>query len=117
MMFLTQQKAIEKRKAERAARRTLRQELRCYNTASAMKGNPFKGDTTVLDRTIDNRTDRGCMTEEDVLEAVMFPERHNRLKRSDVKLCPDMVTEDVKEFYRAKIGQGAVRSARALRAL
>jgi hypothetical protein len=94
-------------------RKASNEDIKIYNKVSSMKCNPFAGDTTVLDRTVDNRRDNVPQTEEEILSSVLNPKHNYRVKKSDVKLCPDMVTEEIKDYFLQKIRGSALRSARS----
>lgn len=109
--MLTDQRRLAKLRMDRITRQAFKDAIAIFDTKTAMLGNPFSGDTTVLDHTVDNHTDVLPQTEEEVIQSVLFPKHNIRNKKSDIKLVPDMVTEDVKDYYRQKIGASLLRSA------
>lgn len=102
-------------KVDREKRKQSNKEIKIYDRAASMRGNPFSGETTNLPFNQDNRKSYGTpelLTEQDVLESILFNGKRFRVRKSDVKLAPEMVTDEIKDFYRAKIYAGAVRSAK-----
>jgi hypothetical protein len=113
-MLLTQMKVIADKQARAAKRRASNDDIRIYNRVSSMKGNPFAGDTTVLDHSVDNHTDHGLLTEEDVIDSVLHPRHNFRVRKSTTKLMPDAVSNEVREYWLQKIGQSRINGARSL---
>lgn len=112
-MMLTRRIELARKRENAALRRASNEDIKIYNKVSSMKCNPFAGDTTVLDHSVDNHTDVLAQTEEEVLQSILYPKHSLRVKKSDVKLCPDMVSEAIKDMYLQKIRGSALRSARA----
>lgn len=119
MISLLKQYALEKKRKQRELHQVGIDSIKIYNTATAYgkqcKSNPFAGDTTVLDWTVDNRSDSIHLTEEEVLDSVLFRGKRFHVKKSDVHLVPDMVSEEIKDYYRQKIWGSALRSAKNYR--
>lgn len=114
-MLLTKKKALAKVQEQREKHRASNDGIKIYNTARATRCNPFAGDTTVLDWTVDNRTDSIIMTEQELIDSVIFSGKRYHVRKSDVQLSPDMVSEEIKDYYRQKISGSALRSARNYR--
>lgn len=114
-MMLTRAHERAKREREREKHKQFKEEIKIYDLSTSMRCNPFSGETTNLPFNQDNRKEYGTpelLTEQDVLESILFNGKRFHVRKSDVKLAPDMVTDEIKDFYRAKIYQGAVRSAK-----
>lgn len=111
-MSLIGQKEKQKREEYSRRRKTGQDSVKIYNTNRAMRCNPFAGDTTILDWSVDNRVDSLHLTEEEVLDSVLFAGKRYHVRKSDVRLHPDMVSEEIKDYYRAKISGSALRSAK-----
>ena len=114
MISLTRAFKLAKQKLLTQKHQQANADIKIYDKASAIRGNPFSGDTTVPLRNIDNRRSLGkpeFITEEDALQSVLFRGKRYHVKKSEVSLHPDMVSDEIKDYYRAKIFAGAVRSA------
>ena len=115
MISLTRAFKLAKQKLLTQKHQQANADIKIYDKVSAMRDNPFSGDTTVPLRNIDNRKNYGTpelLTEADVLESVLIAGKRMHVKKSDVSLHPDMVSDEIKDYYRAKIFAGAVRSAK-----
>ena len=106
-----------RRKAQLVTNRTRRKvsnkDIRVYNSKAGVKYNGFANDTTNLPRTIDNRTDVLEPTEAEIIDSVLNPTKNFRVRAGDIKLSPDAVSEEVKDFWRQKIGQSELRRFKA----
>jgi hypothetical protein len=103
-MMLTQRIEKQRKRENATLRRASNDHIKIYDRASSMKGNPFAGDTTVLDHSVDNRTDGLMMTEQDVIDSVLNPRHNFRVRKSTIKLMPDAVSSEVREYWLQKIG-------------
>lgn len=112
-MMLTRQKELARIKRDRELRRISNQGIKIYNSVSAMRSNPYANDTTLLPFGADNRTDKGNITEDDVLESVLFAEKYTHRRKDITVLCPDLVSDEVKEQWLDKIRASVLRNARA----
>lgn len=110
-MMLTRQKELARKNTIRELRKASNDGIKIYNSVSAMRVNPYANDTTVLPFGKDNKTDQGNITEDDVLESVLFAETHSHRRKDITVLCPDLVCEEIKDYWRGKIGQSIVRAA------
>lgn len=113
--MLTRQRELARKASERAKRIRANADIAIYNRVSSMKCNPFAGDTTVLDRTVDNRTDNLPQTEDELLDSLLHPRHNFRVRKSDVRLVPEMVSEEIKDWYKQKIGATMVNNAKLKR--
>lgn len=111
--MLTRQKEIEKRKRERELRRQSNDGIRIYNTAFAAKCNPYSGDTTVLPYGADNKTDKGNITENDILESVLFSVKHHHRRKDITQLVPELVSNEVRDYWLHRIHGSILRNAKA----
>jgi len=109
--MLTNRIRLERQKRERELRRLSNDGIKIFNTARAMRVNPFAGDTTVISRSVDNKTDHGAKTLDDVIDSVCHRERRARNKKSDAELRPWAVSDEVKDFWLQKINASRVRGA------
>ena len=117
MEWLTRKKEQAKKKREREARKRSNEAIKIYDRGGkrAFKVNAFANNIADLPYDQDNHREYGSaelMTEDEVLESVLFAGKRFRVRKSDVKLCPDMVTEEIKDYYRSKIVSCSVRSAK-----
>lgn len=112
-MRLTDVKKLAAKQTSRTRRRAANRDIALYDRSFAMKVNPFSSDTTALPRDIDNRTDVLNLTEDEVIDSVLNPERKFRVK-NETRLNPDLVPDEVAEVWRQKIQASRVSNARAL---
>lgn len=115
MKWLTRARAQEKRKLEREKRKQSNKEIRIYDLAASMRGNPFSGETTNLPFGKGDQRYHGTpefLTEQDLDEYLLFNGKRFHVKKSEVQLTPELVSDEVKDFYRAKIYGSAIRSAK-----
>ncbi len=111
--MLTRQREKDRIAHDRTLRVNSNKDIAIYNCKSSMLCNPFAGDTTVLDWSTDNHRDVVPQTEDEILDSIFNPKHNLRVRKSDVKLVPEMVSEEVKDYYLQKIKDSALRSAKS----
>ena len=115
MIKLTDVKRLARKQTERTQRRASNRHIAQYNTVSAMRCNPYSGDTTILPRDYDGKTDHGEQTEDDIINSLLYSESRSHVKRSLERLMPELISNEVKEYWQQKIGQSSIKAAKALK--
>jgi hypothetical protein len=105
----------DEHKIAQEKRRISNEAIRVYNRASSMHGNPFAGDTTVLDKAVDNRRDSVPLTMDEIIDSVQHPRRAFRVKRNLSRLMPDVVSPEVRQVWLEKIHGSRLRGAKSLK--
>jgi hypothetical protein len=100
--------------SDRARRLSANQDISIYDRKSSMLGNPFAGDTTVLDHSVDNTHENTPQTLDEIIDSVLHPNRRFHVKRSQTKLMPEAVSNEVREYWLQKIGQSRLNGAKSL---
>jgi len=113
-MMLTRQIEISRKQKNAALRVASNKDIAIYNKVSSMKGNPFAGDTTTLDYSVDNHTDVVPQTEDEIIDSVLHPRHNFRVRKSTNKLIPEAVSNEVREYWLQKIEQSRVNGAKSL---
>jgi hypothetical protein len=102
---------------KREKRRVFNEAIRIYDRSSSMLGNPFGGDTTVLDRKVDNRRDAAPLTLDEIIDAVNHPRKSFRVKKSLARLMPEAVSPEVRGYWLEKIHGSRLRGAKSLKGM
>lgn len=113
MMRLTDVSRLARLQSNRTKRTVSNKDIRVYNRKAGVKYNGFAGDTTNLPHGVDNRTDNLELTEDEILDSVLNPNKKFRVKASDIKLSPDCVSDEVRMYWLQKINQSGINMARA----
>lgn len=117
MQWLTRKIENERRKIQREKHKQANEDIKIYDRGGkrSFKVNAFAGDTTNLPFRIGQREFIGTdmfLTEQDLDEFLLIRGKRFHVRKSEVQLTPELVSDEVKDFYRAKIFAGAVRSAK-----
>lgn len=112
-MLLTRQRELARKQKQRELRRLSNDGIKILNSAIALRTNPFAGDTTTLPFDKDGKTDKGGITEDDVLYSVINAEHRQKHTKTLEELNPDLVCDAVKTYYKAKMQQSILKNARA----